>query len=323
MAHKLPRISIVIPAYNCADTVSYAIEACLNQDYPKDRTEIIIVDDDSTDDTRETVKNYPVKYIYHQKRRGPAAARNTGWKDSSGEGICFTDADCAPRRDWVSMLSRNFGDESIAAIAGSYDVKSCEHLLDKLVHYEIKYRHGMMRDYPISFGTYNVLIKRSVLEKLGGFDSAYSMASGEDTDISYRMAKSGYRIYFEKDALVGHNNILKFATYMKTQFRHGFWRMKLYRKNINMIKKDEYGYWKDFLETGLVLSLLPLLMIRPFASLYVLAFIFALQVPLAIKIILERKDFRCLIFSSVTFVRAFARVTGGVCGFIVFWLLKR
>jgi len=319
-----PSVSIIIPAYNSASTIAGTVEACLDQDYPQ-RLEIIVVDDGSSDRTREIIKAFPVRYIA-QRRQGPASARNNGSKNARGEALCFVDADCIPHKDWVSRLVRHYNRAGVGAVAGSYDVGNSRHLLDRLVHYEIRYRHSMMGEYINSFGTYNVLIKRHVFEESGGFDPVYSSASGEDSDLSYRIVRLGYRIYFEKGALVNHCSILKLFKYLRVQFRHSYWRMKLYKKQPIMIAKDEYGCWKDFAElvlaAGFVFSLLlgfeASFMI---AGLFIIALL-AVELLLPIRISLEQRDTRYMIFCFVTFIRVFIRITGGAAGFVRFWVLK-
>lgn len=323
---KRPYISIIIPTFNSASTLGHTVEACLSQDYPKDRLETIVVDDGSSDNTKEIIKRFPVKYIY-QKRNGPASARNNGWLNSNGEGICFIDADCVPYKDWISNLVQHYNKYNVGAIAGSYAVGGSRYLLDKFIHYEIKYRHSMMSVYTNSFGTYNVLVKRFVLEELGGFDPFYYNASGEDSDLSYRITKAGHKIYFEKGALVTHGNILRFWKYLAIQFRHGYWRMRLYKKNSSMVIKDEYGYWKDFIEiflvTALIFYLLSNLQVKFLISGILAITLFVIQMYLPLKISLEQGDIRYLIFSLVTFIRVFARFLGGIVGFITFWIIKR
>lgn len=318
-----PLISIVIPVYNSASTLEETIKACLAQDYPGTSLEVIVVDDGSRDNTGKIAESFPVGYIY-QERKGPASARNNGWRNSKGEAICFTDADCIPYKDWVSMLAQNFYKNDVSAVAGSYALDSSRYLLDKFVHFEIKFRHSMMPEYINSFGTYNVLIKRSVLEELGGFDPEYSHASGEDSDLSYRLIGKGHKIYFEKKALVGHGNILRFWKYIMVQFRHGYWRMKIYGKNRTMITKDDYGYWKDFAEVFFVMALiLSLVFGMKMTAGCLTAALFFIQAPLVIRVSFKERDFRYMVFSFVTFVRVFARVAGGILGFIRFWIIKK
>jgi len=322
---KQPYASIIIPTHNSALTLGQTIQACLAQDYPREKLEIIVVDDGSRDDTKRVVEKFPVRYIY-QERKGPASARNNGWRNSKGEAMCFIDADCIPYRDWVSRLTQHYNQDGVGAVAGSYAIGDSRYLLDKFVHYEIKYRHSMMNEYTNSFGTYNVLIKQPVFKELGGFDPCYCNASGEDSDFSYRIIKAGHKIRFEKDALVSHCNILRFLKYLLIQFRHSYWRMKLYKRHSSMIMKDEYGYWKDFVELFLVIGIALCLLLNfqeKFLVVSLLAVsLFIIQLPLSIRIFLGQKDVRYLMFSFVTFIRAFFRVLGGILGFIAFWIFR-
>ncbi|MCX5693217.1 MAG: glycosyltransferase [Candidatus Omnitrophica bacterium] len=316
-----PYVSVVIPAFNSASTLSHTIKACMDQDYPKDRSEIIVVDDGSDDNTKDVAAGFNIRYVY-QKKSGPASARNNGWRNSKGDAICFTDADCIPESDWVSKLVRHYNATSTGAVAGSYNVHGSPYLLDKFVHYEIQDRHSRMPEYISSFGTYNVMIKRAVLEVTGGFNPEYHNASGEDTDLSYKITGAGYRIYFAKDAFVSHKNILRLWRYLLIQFRHGYWRMKLYRGNISMIAKDEYGYWKDFLEVFLAMGFISSLFFDFGHRAMLIAALFLIQLPLAVKIAFQAKDVLYLGFSLVTFIRAFVRIAGGIFGFIKFWIFR-
>jgi len=321
-------ISIIIPTYNAAQTLIECVQACLNQDYPKDKLEIIIVDDGSTDDTQEIIKKYPVTYIY-QSNSGPAKARNTGWRSARGEVICFTDSDCIPHKEWVKRLTNKFASEAIGAVAGSYEIASKKNLLAQCIHEEIIERHLRMPEQIHVFGSYNVAIKREVLERVGGFNEGYRYASGEDNDLSYRILKAGYKICFARDALVAHYHPEKLYEYLKGQYRHGFWRMKLYQAHPDMMKGDDYTNWKDIIEPPLALLLLfflPLLwafpLIRiPFLSL--LVFYSVIQFLMSLKTIIRKRGCRFLYLSCITFLRGFARGLGMLTGGIEYFILRK
>lgn len=316
-----PFVSIVIPSFNSAHTLGQAIEACLSQDYPKDRLEIIIVDDGSSDNIGEIVKGFGIKCI-RQERSGPASARNLGWRNSKGDVVCFTDADCIPENNWVSKLIEHCNMDNTGAVAGSYSIHSSPYLLDKFVHYEIQERHSRMPDYINSFGTYNVMIKRQVLEATGGFNPEYHEASGEDTDMSYRIIKSGYKIYFARDALVNHKNILKLWRYFLVQFRHGYWRMKLYREDRPMIIKDEYAYWKDFVEIFVATALAVSIFFNLNMALELAIALLIIQLWGDLKIVKRGKNLLYIFFLFITFIRVFVRILGGIFGFVRFWIFR-
>ncbi len=320
-------VSVVIPAFNCETTIRQTIEAILQQRFSP-RTHIIIVDDGSIDKTAEIVKSYPaVKYIY-QKNSGPAAARNRGAQEAAGEYIFFTDADCVPQPEWMARMMPHFRNPEIGVVAGSYGIANPENLLANCIHAEILFRHQkLMPDFPKSFGSYNFCLRKEVFLKAGGFDPVYRFASGEDNDLSYKILKAGYKIYFEKTALVDHYHTEDMRQYFKEQYRHGFWRAKMYHDHLEMWRGDNYTFWKDIIEIPLALfSLLNLFVFLPFpvfvpaaARFSVFSLIF-LEVFYGLRMLKGlRKGF---FFAFVMLLRAFARTLGFFSGILHFTLPK-
>lgn len=316
------KASIVIPAYNAEKTIGLAVGAALAQDCRD--CEVIVVDDGSLDDTAEVARKYPVKYI-RQENAGPAAARNTGWKASAGEIVVFTDSDCVPGPGWIRSLVGAFTDESIGAATGSYDIANPEKPLPRLIHEEIKDRHVFYRSAVKFFGSYNVAMRRKVLQETGGFDEGYRRASGEDNDLSYRVLKLGYRIAFVPDALVAHHHTSSLKKYLKEQYTHGYWRMRLYRAHPDMAGGDDYTKLKDVVEPPLALLNLGSIIglpIIPQAFLLLTALLFIIQLPAAVRIALRKRDIRLMLLAPVTFLRSYARGLGMFFGFIRFFFLK-
>jgi len=96
MPEKKPTVSVIIPTYNRAHLISRAIKSVLNQTYQD--FEVIVVDDGSTDNTEEVIKEFQkkderIKYVRHEKNKGGSAARNTGIKAAKGKYIAFLDSD--------------------------------------------------------------------------------------------------------------------------------------------------------------------------------------------------------------------------------------
>src|SRR4051812_30232823 len=87
-----PQVSVIIPAHNSADFIGTAVESVLAQTFAD--YEIVVVDDGSTDGTREVLERFEGRIVYlHQQNRGVSAARNAGIRRSRGELVCFLDAD--------------------------------------------------------------------------------------------------------------------------------------------------------------------------------------------------------------------------------------
>ena len=320
-------ISIVIPAFNAQKTIAQTLQAVLSQDYEQ-LFEVIVVDDGSTDKTAQIVQSFQqVRYIY-QPNSGPATARNRGIDESHGELVCFTDSDCLPRTDWISELVRYFSEPNIAVVAGSYGIANDKNLLASCIHQEIIFRHNkLIPIFSKSFGSYNFCARKNILQALGGFDTHYRYASGEDNDLSYKILKAGYKIYFARSALVDHHHPEKVLKYLRDQFQHGFWRVKMYCDHPDMMVGDDYTFWKDVVEVPLVLvslifvagfifhsALLSLLGYVAFCVLLLLEFYFAFSV---------LTDFFAIPFwASVTALRAYARTFGFFSGLVEISLPK-
>ena len=319
------RISIIIPAYNAEKTLERSLEACITQEYPKGNLEVILVDDGSVDRTSEIAKSYiprGLKYIY-QDNGGPAKARNTGWKASKGEIICFTDADCVPEKEWVAKLMASYRSPEVGGVGGSYDIVNGDKILPACIHQEIRERHLRMPKVVNYLGSFNLSYRGKVLAEVGGFDESFTHASGEDNDLSYRVINNGYTLLFNENAKVAHcypENLLK---YLKQQLVHGYWRVKLHRMHPQTVKGDVYSGIFDYIQPPLflvTLLLLPSVFITPFNILFLLLLLteVLLQLPFALGIVMRTGEKKYLFLILLTFLRGFYRSVGLLLGVVRF-----
>ena len=318
------KISVVIPAHNSRHTIGQAVRQSFAQARGSLDLEVIVVDDGSTDDTAQVAESAGATVI-RQQNAGPASARNTGWQSASGKIICFTDADCSPCKDWVVHVLEGFTDWQVGASAGSYEIANGNSWLARWVHQEIIERHNRMPSFIRAFGSYNVAIPKYVLQETGGFDPSYRRASGEDNDLSYRILKKGWLIAFRPQAKVAHHHPERLWRYLKEQYRHGFWRAKLYRSHRDMLTGDDYTRMRDTLEPILVLGMMgiaiPVMLgitVLAVPLLGVLVAYLCLQLTWPLRWWVRDGRVEALPYASVTFLRGFARTIGLGVGMLRF-----
>lgn len=193
------RLSIVVPAYNEERYLGGCLESILSQtrDLPDGQTEIIVVNNASTDATREVALSYPGVRLVDESRKGLTYARQAGFAASTGSVIANIDSDCRLTPGWVARVLAAFDAKpTLAALSGPfiyYDLAQRERsavsvfYMTAFLTYLIN-RHILRVGSMIQGG--NFVINRSALEAIGGFNTAISFY-GEDTDIARRLNSVG------------------------------------------------------------------------------------------------------------------------------------
>lgn len=187
-------VSIVVPVRNEEDGIQECITSLMNQDYPKDRYEIIVVDGHSRDSTLKLLSKFPIKVI-EDDGRGVSDARNKGTEQAKGDIIAFTDGDCTATPGWIRSLSEKFDDPNVAGVGGGLRAKKLGSLLTRCegLNTQATYR---------GFLGANIAYRRSVLNEVGGFDP--NIRCGEDSDLYLRVIDRGCEVPFEGSAVVIH-----------------------------------------------------------------------------------------------------------------------
>ncbi|MFK2826438.1 glycosyltransferase [Bacillus sp. B190/17] len=204
-----PKVSILIPAHNEEVVIEDTIKSMIRLNYPKDKLEVIVINDNSSDLTGSIIDDYAKQYSFiqavHTKPphagKGKSGALNQGIKHSTGEIIVVYDADNTPEPDAIHYLALGLkNDEKAGAMVGKFRVVNAnKNLLTRLINIETltfqwlaqagRWFWFKMTTIP---GT-NFAIRRSILEELGGWDEK---ALSEDTELSIRVYNLGYYIRF-------------------------------------------------------------------------------------------------------------------------------
>jgi glycosyltransferase involved in cell wall biosynthesis len=199
------RISIIVPAYNNPRDLRECLSALTAASYPG--SEIIVVDDASTDDTPAVAARMGARVLRLAKNSGPAAARNYGARHARGDILLFVDADVVVAPGAVSHVVKVFEERpDLAAVFGSYDARpQAEGVVSRyrnLLHHFV-HQHG--NPEASTFWAGCGAIRRSVFETVGGFDEKrFPQPSIEDIELGHRLRLAGHRILLDKSLQVKH-----------------------------------------------------------------------------------------------------------------------
>ena len=316
------RFSIIIPAYNSEKTLYSCLESLEDQSLPKDYYEVIVVDDGSTDSTATIAKKFNNKYIY-QTNQGPASARNKGVKSAVGDIILFTDSDCVPDHNWIREMVKPFSNSEVIGVKGTYKTKQKE-LAAKFAQAEFEDRYDLLQKSSTidMIDTYSAAYRKDVFLNIGGFDQSFPVASNEDTDLSYRLAASGYKLVFTQNAFVYHNHPDTLIKYLKIKFWRGYWRMVVYSRYPDKALKDSYTPAVIKIQTilmALSLLLFSLALIIPgliYFAIFCWGTIIVATFPFALKTF-KKEKLVGLISPAVILLRSLVFATGSVYAIIM------
>jgi glycosyltransferase involved in cell wall biosynthesis len=187
-----PSFSLIIPAYNEENYIGPCLDA-LFQNAKDAFSEIIVVDNASTDKTAQIAASYPGVKVIHEPRKGTSSARQSGFLASSGDILVFVDADTRPPAGWIEKVKGLFEDPSVVGVSGPYYFYDLSPGPRKLV--ALWYIASKILSYAVTFVIGgNFAIRRDVLEKLGGFDENIEFW-GDDVDIGRRAHAFGKVVY--------------------------------------------------------------------------------------------------------------------------------
>ena len=321
--------SIIVPAYNADDVIGKCVAALAAQSVARERYEILVVDDGSTDATGAAAREAGADRVLRIEHGGPSAARNAGIEAARGEIVLFTDADCEPAPTWVARMTAPFDDPEVMGAKGTYRTRQ-QSPIARLVQLEFDIRYERMAELPrIDFiDTYAAAYRRSLLVEHGGFDTAFPIPSAEDIDLSFRLAREGHRFVFAPDAWVWHRHPATLRAYLARKGRFGYWRSLLYLRFPDKIQGDAHTdptlkiQFALNLLLGLVLvaSLLwpPLL----WAGLILLIAFFITTAPF-VRWAWPRDRVVALLWPGVTFLRVWIQGAGLGVGLLQHGLLQR
>jgi glycosyltransferase involved in cell wall biosynthesis len=202
MNASTPSVSVIVPVRNGGEQLEVLLGALARQTLPRERFEVIVVDDRSTDDTPGRVRRSGfARLVVAPIRGGSYAARNLGIVEARGEILAFTDGDCVPAPDWLErgLVAASNG---VDLVAGHIDMPLGERPSASAL---VDYARHLNQERAVSEGfgaTANLWTRRDVIERVGRFND--KLISGGDTEFGHRALARGAVIRYAPEVVVTH-----------------------------------------------------------------------------------------------------------------------
>jgi len=247
---EYPFVSIMVPAHNEGKVIIQTVRSLLALDYPHDRYEIIVINDNSSDNSSELLQQLQDQ---HQGRqlivintdattggKGKSNALNIGFKQSKGEIIAIYDADNTPeKKALLYLVAELVNDDSLGAVIGKFRTRNRDvNLLTRFINIETLSFQWMAQAGRWNLfklctipGT-NFILRRSIIEAIGGWDTR---AIAEDTEISFQIYRLGYRIKFQPKSVTWEQEPQTLKVWFKQRSRWAKGNIYVIVKNIPLL----------------------------------------------------------------------------------------
>jgi len=220
---KFQGVSIIIPAYNAQDTIAMCLDSIMNLDYPREKLEIIVVDNNSTDSTADIATGYSVTVLREENVQSSYASRNRGIQNAKGEILAFTDTDCIVSQQWLKNLLSSCGNPEIGCFAGRIEAYEPQTLAEQFAAVDEEnhdQEHSLKKGYLPAANTANVAYRREVFQKIGLFRN--DLRSGGDAELTWRLVQNGdYTINYNPDAVVYHKHRTSIRGLYRQHIKYG------------------------------------------------------------------------------------------------------
>lgn len=242
-----PFVTVILPAHNEETHIAQSLSSLIDQDYGLENYEIIVIDNNSSDNTAKIVRSFEqVRYLF--KEHGPVGAvRNYGAQNAKGDFLAFVDSDCVAPRNWISIGSELLLKEPDTAFGGKYEVPQDGTWIEKywlLGSKKLKNTEGDLLG-----GT--IFISKNLFNSVMGFNTQIS--SGEDTKLSKDLRQNGNKVEVNQSLNVVHlGNAKTIYVFIKRQA----WHSENYIINFKESTLDPTFYLIIFFVITLIYNLL-------------------------------------------------------------------
>lgn len=251
------KISVIIPTYNRVLQLASCLNALIKQDY-KEKFELVIVDDGSTDSTKKVVdsffkqyqKKVQITYIF-QENQGCAVARNTGIQYSQGEYVFFTDDDCIVPCNWITEILKGFEKfPEVVAVGGKIGgqvkkniyidaYEKCANLSFDIDFDQYEYKSNNFEKNPCG-DTGNICYKKEIFERIGYFDAWTRKTALIDFEFKLRVFYNKMSMLYISNS-VYHDKNMDFFDLLKKAFTYGYAKFYLSTRYQNFYNSNLFS----------------------------------------------------------------------------------
>lgn len=334
---EYPSVTVVVTTRNNEETIRQSVSSITKLNYPRSKLSIIVLDASDDDSTKDALSGLSIQYI---RFHGNApSAYNYALAKIRTDLVGFVDGDAVVEQDWLLNMISTIADSKVAGAAGPIQTWNRNSIIPRCIGYDLESRLQSPTKI-VRTSTTNLVLRRSVLEEVGGFDESLEMAY--DADFGYRLSNLGMEIKFAPTAIVYHQHRSTLRAYLKQQYVYARSDVGLYRKNLGLIMNDNVTKKWMIVQPPLLLLLvglsagnilLPIVgFVIPKAiitagavsSLVIAAILLALNIVNSCRLAIRAKDpvaFPVLLCLFVT--RSVAWTAGGIVGVIMRGRLRK
>lgn len=260
MDDKLPQVSVIIPVFNDSERLIVCLQALQNQSYQLTSYEVIVVDNNSTDNIREVIAEFNNVQLHSEASPGSYAARNKGITVAKGEILAFTDSDCVPNPQWIEQGVKSLKSESVDLVGGKITFlfssqKSTAEIFDSITALQVK-KNIETRQLTV---TANLFAHRYVFDAIGLFDA--SLKSGGDFKWTKKATDAGFNLVYSPHAEILHP-ARNLSSLVKKGYRVGMGQLDiqlnqgislsaiLLKSLRDLLPPNPWGYWQFICKSG-------------------------------------------------------------------------